>query len=303
MTSDNQEEYTKKNPTGADDFQAIHGIGPGIEKRLYQAGIFTYTQLTGFSPEEIVESLGNMIGLTVEKINKQDWLGQAHEMALKKEESYARESNLGERLHYATFTVEVLLNEENAVRRTSVKHVQSLAEKTWAGWDSARLVGFLITNGNIHEILPEAEQFIPQIHKQVLLNEEKVTLSGSMRLHEMTTTPAQEQYPRKTLPAGQPFDIHLTLDASEISAVEDFPLNYRTALFARQLGNRERIPLGQVEGTSIPDEGISVEMESVALSEGTYRLEVKISLSSLDWEHTNRPDMEAFLEGSLLQIY
>ncbi len=44
---------------------------------------------------------------------------------------------------YATFVVELLLDEHGNVRRTRVVHVQTGAEQRWAGWDQERLLVFL----------------------------------------------------------------------------------------------------------------------------------------------------------------
>jgi hypothetical protein len=41
---------------------------------------------------------------------------------------------------YETFVVELLVDEQRAVRRTRVAHVQTGAEERWAGWDDERLL-------------------------------------------------------------------------------------------------------------------------------------------------------------------
>lgn len=50
---------------------------------------------------------------------------------------------------YETFVVELLVDEDRAVRRTRVVHVQTGAEERWAGWDGERLLGFVVTNGSV----------------------------------------------------------------------------------------------------------------------------------------------------------
>jgi hypothetical protein len=52
-----------------------------------------------------------------------------------------------DRQPYATFVVELLLDEQGNVRRTRVVHVQTGIERTWAGWDEERLIAILRPTG------------------------------------------------------------------------------------------------------------------------------------------------------------
>ena len=54
-----------------------------------------------------------------------------------------------DRQAYETFVVELLLDEQRAVRRTRVVHVQSGTEERWAGWDEERLLQFLLAHGDL----------------------------------------------------------------------------------------------------------------------------------------------------------
>jgi hypothetical protein len=44
---------------------------------------------------------------------------------------------------YATFVVELLLEQDGSVRYTRVQHVQTGMGQTWAGWNEERLLAFL----------------------------------------------------------------------------------------------------------------------------------------------------------------
>lgn len=46
---------------------------------------------------------------------------------------------------YATFVVELLLDQHRDVRRTRVAHVQTGAHETWVGWDERSLLSFVVT--------------------------------------------------------------------------------------------------------------------------------------------------------------
>jgi len=65
----------------ADDFKIVTGIGPGVEKRLNNVGIFTFAQLGALSPADIAAAVTGISGLTTERIIKQDWVGQARKLA------------------------------------------------------------------------------------------------------------------------------------------------------------------------------------------------------------------------------
>src|SRR5512142_1917015 len=114
-------QLVQKGADTADDFKLIHGIGPGLEARLHSAGIFHYAQLAALSPEEVVLSLGNVIGLTVKRVEDQDWIGQAGKLA-PVTPSAGMTVKAG-RQHYATFTVELLLDEGNDARRTRAVYI------------------------------------------------------------------------------------------------------------------------------------------------------------------------------------
>ncbi|HLO33254.1 MAG TPA: helix-hairpin-helix domain-containing protein [Anaerolineales bacterium] len=60
-----------------DDLQTIKGIGPVIEKKLNQAGIYTFRALAGLSVEELEGILGNTRRLVQEK----DLIAQAEKLA------------------------------------------------------------------------------------------------------------------------------------------------------------------------------------------------------------------------------
>jgi len=134
-----------------DDFKLVEGIGPAVEKSLHAAGILTYTQLASMKPEKLARLLDGMIGYSPKRIKEQDWSGQARTMANKVGQTFAGENYEGPNnsLHYASYTVELLLDRNNQVRRTRIMHVQTQQETTWAGWNTDRLRGFLVDSGQL----------------------------------------------------------------------------------------------------------------------------------------------------------
>lgn len=140
-----------------DDFKKINGIGATIEGHLHQADVLTYAQLAELSPQEIVNLLADVISVTPERITEQDWVGAAHQLAKEQEETWSLSSPApqDERQRYATFKIELLINEENQVRRTLIEHVQNDDMDKWAGWDENRILSFLQKEADLQLVAPE----------------------------------------------------------------------------------------------------------------------------------------------------
>lgn len=61
-----------------DDLTRIKGIGPFIEKRLNMLGIYTFRQISEFTPETI-EHISKAIEFFPKRIVRDNWVGQAKE--------------------------------------------------------------------------------------------------------------------------------------------------------------------------------------------------------------------------------
>lgn len=160
---------TVDSPPRINNFSLIKGLGPILSQRLHDAGIFTYNQLAILSPTELAEKVS---GLSAKQIVKQDWIGQAHKLALKKTRSASppkKEVKRTIRQHYVNFTIEFLLDEKNRIRCTRVAHVQSGDADTWAGWKTDQLVDFLARHAGVR--IPTKRFEIPAnsvVHRQLL---------------------------------------------------------------------------------------------------------------------------------------
>jgi predicted flap endonuclease-1-like 5' DNA nuclease len=66
-----------------DELSAIQGIGPFLEKKLNEQGIFTYEQVAAWT-EADVDSVTKAINFFDGRIAKDNWVGQAKELAAKK---------------------------------------------------------------------------------------------------------------------------------------------------------------------------------------------------------------------------
>ena len=62
----------------AEDLKVIRGIGSSMEKRLNQAGIFTFAQLAASTPEKLRQVLGN----TARLAKVESWIAQARDLTI-----------------------------------------------------------------------------------------------------------------------------------------------------------------------------------------------------------------------------
>ncbi len=69
--------------TSTDDLKEIVGVGPFIEKKLHALGIYTFHQIAGFNQEDI-EKVNDVIEFFPGRIERDNWVGQAAELAKKK---------------------------------------------------------------------------------------------------------------------------------------------------------------------------------------------------------------------------
>ena len=66
-------------PTPHDDLKLISGVGPGLEKKLRDVGITSYSQIAALKPAEIIELEANVVKFTG-RITRDDWIGQAQQL-------------------------------------------------------------------------------------------------------------------------------------------------------------------------------------------------------------------------------
>lgn len=70
-------------PTNADDLKVILGIGPFLEKKLHAIGIYTFQQIANFTAED-VERVNDIIEFFPGRIERDNWVGQAIQLAKNK---------------------------------------------------------------------------------------------------------------------------------------------------------------------------------------------------------------------------
>ena len=293
-----------------DDFKVFPGIGPGVENRLHAAGILTYQQLADISPEDLARVLSDLVGFSVERIKQQDWIGQARQKAAEIQDE--RSTN---QQHYAVFTLELLLDKENAVRRTRVMHVQTQHEETWAGWDDQRLIQYYVNLAGLSVKSQEAGirgadqepvlKDIPPAHltQQPVAESLPAQLSGQVHLLEMEPYTQRPRTSRWMLPENQPIMIRLKLNLSELELAGDVSVNYSAVIYSKEMRTGSRVMVGSDKGKITPAVNNIIEVECHNLNRGIHRLDAFVMLAPPGREPRPDSDPMAYLDGGLYQVY
>jgi len=337
----------------ADDFKQIHGIGPAAERRLRQAGIRTLAQIAALSPDRLAALSP---GLSSRRIAQENWIGQARRLAHVQVRNPARKRAARkrstkprkratlriERQHYATFTVELLLDESNDVRRTRCAHVQSGAGDTWAGWIEARLVSFVVehaglrvpglsvpvspsqpeaaltTTATVRPIPPptpeasptfaqapkmETRSGEPEAESTRLAQGSREELRGVLRLFDLAAMTTDNDQPCRVLPAGKPFRVRLSLDLTGVVRPLHVPLDCTTSIYAKRLGGDLRQLIGDARDAIKPSDKVTVQVLGLALPPGLYRLEAVVRINLPALASQAPAGLTAMSSGGLLQIY
>ncbi|HEY9088624.1 MAG TPA: hypothetical protein VIO36_10680 [Anaerolineaceae bacterium] len=312
-------------PVG-DDFTRIHGIGPGIAARLNGAGILRFTQLASLSAEEIVAATGSLIGLTVDRVEQQDWAGQARELSETEFEPLIDES--GGHLHYATFTVELLLDEENRVRRTRLVNVRAGDENVWVGWDADRLVQFFTGQAGLRaeppapaqvETSPAAE-FLQETQAPGLPDKppapetiisaveeapaaEKAQPLDLVEIDRLAALHPQTGLHDRALPCDQPFTLTMTLGVAQTGLSKGTPLRCKALAAAKDLSSGARLILAEWDEVCALSEKIEINYNHLGLPKGIYRMEAAVTLYPEEEPFPGSQQFAAFREGELLQVF
>jgi hypothetical protein len=243
-----------------------------------------------------------------------------------------------EQLHPATFTIELLLDENNYVHIARVTHVENQREHTWSGWPNTELVDFLsksvelnipsdepalpIAEEHVHPkepnhtpvepTLPIAEEHVHHeepVHAPMVVAESKPLIvpeaepmfTGQLHVREMEIVGVASSDHLKILARDTPFDVRLTLDFSELQGPHNTPLNYSASIYGKS--NRSGLVLGQIQGTLVPSDTATIKLEGNILSEeGIYHLAAQVIVGLPTMKLRLRPGTTALIDGGQIQV-
>jgi hypothetical protein len=284
----------------ATELRRIAGIGAAMERRLREAGIRTLADLAGRPTDELVGLTGKPTQTVLE------WQARAREVAVGEEPGPTE----GDRQHSETFTVEVLLNEDDSVRYVRAEHVYTQAghalegraeTASWRDWRTAEqgLAGFLAQHAGLSADAqePQPAPGEPEARPAELQAPAESAPAGR-RVRQLAALPLLSG-PAGVVPgANTPFTLRLPVELAQLGLARGGTLDYQATVAAKRLGQSWRQVVGEATGTvdTTTDGGFDVIVQCEGLPAGTYRLEAALRL------HIADQDVVALLENAVLQI-
>ncbi len=113
-----------------DDLKQINGVGPFIEEKLNDLGIYTFEQISQLD-EELIETLTNAIEFFPGRIERDDWVGQADRLFYTKGSAPQEMNNVPTKMatsRYANATERIELSAAPTPTRKTTKKSRSLSK-------------------------------------------------------------------------------------------------------------------------------------------------------------------------------
>lgn len=179
-----------------------------------------------------------------------------------------------------SFVVEVVLDAEGSIRRTSVLHVADNDQESWPAWEPQGVVEFVGRRVGSRSVLREqVDRALPP--DGPLLDSIEAAVVGTIEGPPM-------------LVEGAAFEIQATLDPGSAGPRE--PIEYEAVVHAKTLGAPARQKVGEVHGQLAGGERARLRVPAMAPAPGLYRLEMDVMLGEANARRT------ATISGGLLQI-
>jgi hypothetical protein len=293
------------------DFHLIPGIGPGIEQRLHAAGIVTFDQLARLSPEEITAALHGLVGITPERIQEQNWCSAAARLAepMTPATPPADPTAPGERQHYETFHLELLMDESCTVRRTRLKNLQTNAPFVSARWDPDRMIDWIAEQIRLAspgadaapEVSPTPEA-APQAAEPPAARKERLPWRGELIFNEVQLFNAGNMQPGRLFTANQPIEIRLWLHLALALPPAQKTVICRVDAQAHRLGSDVNQHIGHLEIQISAAAEIPIAIPTAGLPVGAYHLEVQAMFFDPEDVGAVSPLLAAYSDIGLIQV-
>lgn len=276
------------------NFRELDGVGPAIEGRLHEAGLHTWTALSG-----ILAQLIQVRGVAGDKLRQ-----LAREAADRASEvSNADDDPTGPQRQEA-FILRVTLADDGQPTHSTMTHVRSQTDKAWPGWAPKELLAFITDQSGLTAAAPEQQ------------DEEEGTGADDTGHHTTddsgaTTDDAQQDTPPS--PArrvhqlvvdvgrtiGGPQDVELVMATPAATDVGAF--TYRASLRARAYGSPPTdaswTELAEQTGRRDPPGEAPLRFGEIDLPSGLHRLQVALTLWLQQPRH-QPPDLEVTLQDT-----
>ncbi len=201
-----------------------------------------------------------------------------------------------------SFVIELLLDEQLAIRSTQVLHVNKDESEKWEGWNQEKLARYILTQAGARQPIapPEAnaEQSLPpkssgkkkeeEAAKQLVTGQKTMSESAAnptkpgraLVLSELQTIPESLKSPSRVFNSNEAFDVRFSFALEEETKIEGAPLEFTTLISVKSLDSHQRQSLITNSGVVNPGEKyLSIKVPAKALPAGTYRLEAALKLT------------------------
>jgi hypothetical protein len=217
--------------------------------------------------------------------------------------------------------VEFLLESDNHVRRTKVRHHQSDARDAWAGWDEERLLTFLraripLPAAETPADAPGPEPAHVQAPDQAPAEEQA---SVPARPTSRPSSPAPERPPSWSLSIeelapvrddqrsyargpGEPNSARLTMRINPARPLSHDSFDYSATIAARTFGGHDRSLLGTTQGTIRVSDPLSVKVTGPALPAGQYHLVATVEIYPAGHSPEDPPLHSQGVSGDLMRV-
>jgi hypothetical protein len=208
---------------------------------------------------------------------------------------------------YAAFAVELLLNDDDSVRRTKVSHVQSGESKTWAEWSADEAVAFIESKAGLQKEAASSPQAdilpAPPVVKKTEAPHIATALSENMANVSMLGVVREgETEFNHLLSSDQTYKYQLALEVTDEEIARGASLKYQAVVQAKLLGTGKILRVGASSGMTHAGKRVVIDVNGNKLGPGTYRLGASVMLRN-EGGRGKTSEVSVWQDGGLLSVY
>ena len=205
--------------------------------------------------------------------------------------------------HYATFSLELLLNDDNTVRRTKATHVQSGVGLTWADWEPVAVIRFVEVNGQLQQALSEGGTGMgPASADSTVRRSDLAIKDSAVKLAILGIRLEDEPGFCQVLQHARPYSIQLELEWGDDKRAHGAKLKYDAIFQAKLLGSDKKMHVGESAGVAVTGEHALIDVQGNSLPPGIYRLSAAVTLRD-ETARGRASEMVLMQDGGLLNVY
>lgn len=278
----------------ADDLTRIRRVSQQAARRLRRAGVLTYADVASRSAGE----LATAAGLQPERVEREDWVGQAHELTAGSPTPGPVEPGppVEDRPGHQAFVFNLLLDQDNRVLRTTARHVRSNDEQAWAGWETGQLLAFVGRHVRLPDAAPEPAP--PEVPVAPVEAAAPAPRPVTIRLSGLEVVTPESQPAGGTLRAGEPFAVQLEVGPVAAEATAPGPVQVIVTVIATALDGSVQVTLGEYRVEPSATRPAAVVIGCTGLPPGFYRVTV---IGRVGYP-AGRPGRLVQLDGPVLAI-